>query len=360
MKSVLFVGSLPPPIEGKAVATAAILSHIRRSFKPEVCVVEVTHRGLSPFKVVRIMQKLGLTICSLWGAFRARAGRRETIAYIVADGGAGIFITALQATLIRPLVSRIVVHHHGLKWMITKNNALKMLLFRQNDLHVTQCSVMSMYLRHTYNFVQTMSVSNAFLVSDAETVRHSPCKGRPFRLVHLSNLSIAKGLSTVIETFAVLKSRGADVTLRLGGEPTDKAALTCLKAALTDYPDIEHVGFVNNEGKAAFFTDTDAFLFPTMYEMETQGIVTLEALAHGVPVIAYDQCCLAEMLQAPSGVPIRSGTPFSAQAIPALTTWIENPNLHADARQHARLRFNALYKQSLVELDALTHVLIST
>ncbi|MCD6337790.1 MAG: glycosyltransferase family 4 protein [Verrucomicrobia bacterium] len=66
-------------------------------------------------------------------------------------------------------------------------------------------------------------------------------------------------------------------------------------------PTIERIGFVDGPKKADLFRQADALCFPTYYKGETQGLVVIEALAHGLPVVATKWHGVEESL--PSGYP---------------------------------------------------------
>lgn len=59
---------------------------------------------------------------------------------------------------------------------------------------------------------------------------------------------------------------------------------------------LHHHGFVGGEAKARLFQQADVFCFPTRYETESFGLVVLEAMAWGVPVVATDWHALPEIL----------------------------------------------------------------
>jgi glycosyltransferase involved in cell wall biosynthesis len=61
-------------------------------------------------------------------------------------------------------------------------------------------------------------------------------------------------------------------------------------------PLLKHHGFVSGEAKAHLFQQADVFCFPTRYHAESFGLVVLEAMAWGVPVVATDWRALPEIL----------------------------------------------------------------
>lgn len=57
-----------------------------------------------------------------------------------------------------------------------------------------------------------------------------------------------------------------------------------------------HHGFVDGAAKTTLFQQADVFCFPTRYKSESFGLVALEAMAWGVPVVATDWQALPEIL----------------------------------------------------------------
>ena len=51
-------------------------------------------------------------------------------------------------------------------------------------------------------------------------------------------------------------------------------------------PCASYIGFVSGDAKRRAFEESDCFCFPTYYYAESFGLVVLEAMAFGVPVIA--------------------------------------------------------------------------
>lgn len=72
----------------------------------------------------------------------------------------------------------------------------------------------------------------------------------------------------------------------------DGPARPALERRATDRDDVSFLGFLDREALPAFYTTLDAFLFPS--PVETQGLVALEAIACGTPVVAAAAGALSE------------------------------------------------------------------
>lgn len=85
---------------------------------------------------------------------------------------------------------------------------------------------------------------------------------------------------------------GMDVTVVLGG---DGPARKTLEETVTDLDaDVRFLGFLAREELPAFYSALDIFGFPS--PVETQGLVALEAMACGTPVVGVDSGALTETI----------------------------------------------------------------
>lgn len=73
------------------------------------------------------------------------------------------------------------------------------------------------------------------------------------------------------------------------------------KAAGDEGPCVTLVGFLDSGQKKSALEEADGLVFPTFYEGETQGLVLLEAMSAGLPVITTSWRGVPEVL--PEGYP---------------------------------------------------------
>jgi glycosyltransferase involved in cell wall biosynthesis len=60
--------------------------------------------------------------------------------------------------------------------------------------------------------------------------------------------------------------------------------------------DVAWLGAVHGARRTAFYESIDLLVFPTVYVHESEPLVILEALAHGVPVVTTRRGCIASAL----------------------------------------------------------------
>ncbi len=130
---------------------------------------------------------------------------------------------------------------------------------------------------------------SAFVRDDlqAARLRRELAGGRTHLLCTVSRLGREKNLDVLLRSMACLRERiGGDFRLAVLGEGPERAALEALRDRLGLREQVLFCGMVENHGLAAYHCASDLFVFAS--RTETQGIVLLEAMAAGRPVVALD------------------------------------------------------------------------
>lgn len=110
--------------------------------------------------------------------------------------------------------------------------------------------------------------------------RPSP-SGRTFRFCCLANYTSLKGYEVLFAAYKKLRQQGLDVALSIAGKGTDSAACT---SQLSE--GIQAYGLLDRQGIRQFLYDQDCMVLAS--RSETQGLVLLEALSTGIPVVSTD------------------------------------------------------------------------
>jgi glycosyltransferase involved in cell wall biosynthesis len=126
----------------------------------------------------------------------------------------------------------------------------------------------------------------------------------------VGRLAPEKNLDTLLEAFAAMRQVNPRLRLLFVGDGPQRAALQAR------CPDAIFAGLRSGEDLAAHYASGDLFLFPSL--TETFGNVTPEALASGLPVLAFD-CAAAAQLVKPGHngllAPFGNGAAFVDQAV---------------------------------------------
>lgn len=97
---------------------------------------------------------------------------------------------------------------------------------------------------------------------------------------------------------AILIARRAKKPIRIAGvvNPVDQAYFTQRIKPLIDGTHVQYIGPVNQKQKVAFLAGAESLLYPLQWE-EPFGLVLLEALAYGTPVVALDKGAANEIVE---------------------------------------------------------------
>jgi len=128
-------------------------------------------------------------------------------------------------------------------------------------------------------------------------------------LLTVRNLEARMGLDALLRAVAILRLRVPEVLLVIGGDGSRRAELEALTASLGLERHARFVGWVPEEALADHYRAADVFVLPTR-ELEGFGLVTIEALACGTPVLGTPVGATPELL-APldPGLLFRDATP---------------------------------------------------
>ncbi|WP_213953489.1 glycosyltransferase family 1 protein [Variovorax sp. dw_954] len=129
-------------------------------------------------------------------------------------------------------------------------------------------------------------------------------------VLFVGRLAAEKNLGALVSAFAAMRRKRPDLRLVVVGVGPWREQLA---AAV---PDAFFAGTRRGEELAAFYASADMFVFPSM--TETFGNVTLEAMASGLPVLAYDHASAGQLIRSGhNGLLARLGDEddFIAQAL---------------------------------------------
>src|SRR6185369_7395609 len=105
-------------------------------------------------------------------------------------------------------------------------------------------------------------------------------------LLYVGRLGKEKSVDFLIKSFTLIHERNPHAVLVLVGEGPEKQNLKKLVRQLHLKENVYFFGSVKHKDIAKVYTDADVFTFAS--RTETQGLVLLEALASGVPVVAVN------------------------------------------------------------------------
>jgi glycosyltransferase involved in cell wall biosynthesis len=108
-------------------------------------------------------------------------------------------------------------------------------------------------------------------------------------LLSVGRLAVEKNLDTVVRCFKSLQARGLPVKLVIVGDGPMRQALE------RSIPEAIFAGTRTGQDLAKHYASADLFIFPSL--TETFGNVTIEAMASGLAVVAYDHAAAGQLIE---------------------------------------------------------------
>jgi glycosyltransferase involved in cell wall biosynthesis len=258
---------------------------------------EVLQRGVAIPRYDSL--KMGLpahrALVHLWSA------KRPDIVHLVTEGPLGWSALSAAAKLGIPCSSDFHTNfhsyskHYGIGWLKKPIAAYLRNFHNKADCTLVPTLAMAAYLKQRgYRNLRVVArgVDTRLFHPDkrSDALRQLWRAGSQQPVViYVGRLAPEKNLPLVLQAYSAMRAVRADARLVLVGDGPQRAAL---QAA---HPDCTFAGMRTGEDLAAHYASGDIFLFPST--TETYGNVTVEAMASGLAVVAYDYAAAAQHIR---------------------------------------------------------------
>jgi len=258
---------------------------------------EVLQRGVS----IPRYDSLKLGLPAKQALLRLWAIKRPDIVHIVTEGPLGWSALAAAFKLRLPCSSDFHTNfhsyskHYGIGWL--KKPIAAYLRKFHNKASCTLVPTRSMFEeleRHGYLNLRVVArgVDTRLFHPDKRSAALREQWGVQPRqpvAIYVGRLAPEKNLPVILEAYAAMRAAQPDTRLVLVGDGPERAALQAAN------PDFVFAGMRSGEDLAAHYASGDIFLFASI--TETFGNVTVEAMASGLAVVAYDYAAAAEHIK---------------------------------------------------------------
>ncbi len=310
---VVIAGQTPPPIGGQNIAIARTLEALGTS--PHLRCEHLDFRFTPSWNEAR---QGGLRkILEMGRVYRrlARLRLAGRIDHIVIPAGGPHLAPILRDILLLPVARlfcrTVTLHFHaaGLarQWALLPASARTGL--RLASRLVSGALVLTEYGRADADVLGIRRVTvlaNGLADCDKQFLKSRP-EVATFRdpiIFHAGHLCPDKGTLALIEACGVLHSEGRRFRLRLAGEclsPLTRDELCRWIGACGMDAHTEMLDLLSGDALLQAYADADLFAFPTVAPYESFGLVMVEAMRAGLPVLATDWRANAEVLGFPPG-----------------------------------------------------------
>lgn len=289
----MFFLHLPPPVHGSSMVGKQLFESREIACRFEsrwINLLVSSHVEESGrISLNKILTSIFIVPKTLW---KLISFRPNVAYYALTVSGAAFLRDVILVALLKAFGVPIVFHLHnkGVRRCQSRmGHVLYRFVFRRSRVVLLSNRLYS----DVEKFVDPAQVRicpNGMDVTVAKEGRPDEGSGSP-KILFLSNLIEEKGVLVLLEACQLLKRRGVEFECQLvGGEgdiTSERLNTRLVEMGITS--EVKYLGRKYGEEKMAVFHQSDIFVFPTFYRMETFGLVLLEAMAAGLPCVSTDE-----------------------------------------------------------------------
>jgi len=351
IKKILFLLHLPPPVHGSSMVGQYIIDSkiINTSFNGNFINLSTSRRldeiGKNPLvKISRYLEIISKVIINLI------KNKPEIVYLAITAKGIGFYKDFPIALLAKLFGKKLVLHYHNKGVSDYQNKFLDNFFYK---ILFKNTKVILLSERLYDDVSKYVSTENVFYCANGIPVYVLPkniekeVNDIP-KLLFLSNLIESKGVYILLDALKLLKDQGLLFFCNfVGGEGDINSEEFNSKLKNLNLQDcVSYLGKKYNVEKYEIFQSSDIFVFPTFYE--TFGLVNLEAMMFGLPVISTNEGGIPDIVtDNETGFIVRRKN--SQDLADKIKFLIENPEKSKILGEKGRLKFNEYYTIEVFE-----------
>lgn len=204
-------------------------------------------------------------------------------------------------------------------------------------------------LEERYTVIPTGTNLDPFLSANGKALRREKGWQAETILISVGRLALEKNWETLLRAFAKVYPEHPDLRLVLIGDGPARESLQTLASELGIAEKVTFTGTIPFEEIPAYLKAADAFSFASV--TETQGLVTIEAMAAGLPVVSVDGSGTRDIVEhGKQGFLVENDADALAKGINELLS---------DSQQMKRFSHNALKRAKTFDVNQLSKQIIN-
>jgi glycosyltransferase involved in cell wall biosynthesis len=339
---VIFLGKLPPPYIGPAVAARIILnSHLKDEF-------ELIHLDTSDHRDINTLAKLDfvnfyLAFKQYFNLIRLLIRHKPVLVYIpVGQTTVGYCRDSIFILMSKLFGRKVLCHLRGGNFKNWYNSANKLVKWWVRIVHkkVDGQIVLGNNLRHLFSWL--LPEKKIFVVPNGGNYKFPVVikRGNRIQVLFLANLIGSKGVLDVLQAAVIISEKTDTITFLFAGNWWDKETRVEFERTLDKHPDlpIQIIGPIKGEEKLSLLASADIFVFPTFYPNEGHPWVIVEAMAAGLPIISTDHGAIIESVtDGKNGFIVEAKNPH--QVAEKIDFLLENPKIREQMGAESKKKY---------------------
>ena len=342
-KNVIFLGKLPPPYIGPAVAAKIILNS---SLKDEFNLI---HLDMSDHRDINTLAKIDFT--NFYLAFKQYfilailiIKHKPALVYIPAGQTTVGYIRDAGFIVIAKFFRRKVLCHlrggNFLNWYNSTSSLTRWIVRRVHS-KVDGQIVLGNNLKGLFNWL--LPDEKIFVIPNGGEYTFSHSKNgntNGISVLFLGNFIGSKGILDVLKAAPIVCSAHPHVKFVFAGSWRDERTQNEFRQFMNDNPNlpVEIIGPVTGPEKFKLLSSVDIFAFPTFYHNEGHPWVIVEAMAAGLPIISTDHAAVPEsVIDGYNGFLVKKRNP--QHIAEKIITLIENKELRIKMGENSRKHY---------------------
>lgn len=342
-RPILVLSQLPPPIHGSTVMTQLFVDTLNAMGERWEVVDKGFSSNLAEIGQLTVRKLLRSASLPFVLGRRLVAGRPEfSMVFLTCSRGSFLADSALLYVLrLFRVPYAVYLHGRGFKELQASGPVYSRLV-RSAFASATAAVILTPRLADDIDGLidvrRVLVVPNAIEVAPAPNRSYSQT---PVTMLYLSNYDPTKGALEFLRAAAVVAKQTSQARFVLAGGIRGEGFFAQLRQfieseRLTDI--VELHGGVYGAQKSALLERADIFVFPTRYPLETFGLVNLEAMRAGLPVIAAPIAGIPDVvIDGETGFTVDPGN--TAALAGRILELIERPELRERFGKAGRARF---------------------
>jgi len=353
-KKILFILHIPPPVHGSSIVGSQIVnsSLIRSNFEIDYVNLSTSNSiaEIGGWNLKKTTQYFKILYSII---IRVIKNNYDLIYLAPTVSSKGFYKDFLVVLLLKIFNKKIVYHLHNKG--VSKNNyfinkLLYKFFFKNVDIILLSRLLYEDISAYVFENRIYICPNGIEFIPELDKKLNRKLKNKNLTILFLSNLIESKGYLVLLDACKILNDNGLNFKcLFVGGEGdlTSSQFSDLIKSyGLQDK--VFYLGKKYGEEKHNIFLNADIFAFPTFYENETFGLVNIEAMQYGLPVITTSEGGIPDIIQdKKTGYIIKKRD--SVELAEKLTLLLKNDNLRIKFGQKGRERFLNKYRLEIFE-----------